>query len=83
MSALSVVATAFWFPPLFYVLLFRDGHDARNRLTPLSYVLAAITIVVGTAGTIVGVYYGITGLQQAISAQPSPFSHYWTPEKME
>jgi len=72
-SALSVVAGVFIFPPWFYYLLY------RHRGFPVSEIMLMIFLgIIGVCASTVGVYYAIKDLIHEIQQNPNPFDHYFS-----
>ena len=73
-SALSIIASAFVLPPVFYYLLHRHQEGGVSQV---EMVKMAIVVVVGIGACVIGVYFAISGLIADIRDNPSPFEHYW------
>eukprot|EP00456_Euglypha_rotunda_P012400 TRINITY_DN13508_c0_g1_i6.p1 TRINITY_DN13508_c0_g1~~TRINITY_DN13508_c0_g1_i6.p1 ORF type:complete len:302 (+),score=13.19 TRINITY_DN13508_c0_g1_i6:315-1220(+) len=73
-SALSLVATAFIFPPVFYWTL-KSRHG--ERVAPGEAVLMVIIVVMGFAGAAAGLYYSIKALIDDISSGGNPFDNFF------
>ena len=73
-SALSIIATALFLPPIFYYQLHkhRPGGVGRVELAKM-----AVIVVGGVGACIIGVYFAVSGLIADIRANPSPFENYW------
>ena len=73
-SALSIIATAFILPPIFYYQLHRhaEGGVSRTEMAKM-----AVVVVVGIGACIIGIYFALSGLIADVRAHPSPFENYW------
>ena len=72
-SALSIIATAFVLPPVFYYLLYRG--ERQFGMAEKARMLAVLAL--GVLSCVVGVYFAITGLVQDIESNPNPFDNFW------
>lgn len=73
-SALSIIAVAFVFPPLFYYLLFRNS---ANRISTGQLCLMVFLVCFGLASSGIGLYFAIKDLVDAIKNGGNPFDHYF------
>ena len=72
-SALSVIATAFVLPPIFYYLLFR----AQREFGYVEMGKLVVILALGLLSLVIGLYYAVTGLVDDIRTNPNPFDHYF------